>query len=113
MKRLVIAGLTLLALIAGSCVGIVERDRRARQEILDAVAKQLPVGSEEVKMTAFMTRHTVSYSLDDRMNHEYVGIVPQSWINREPASRKVFIHLRFNPNRTFKEAVVEISYTLP
>ena len=57
-------------------------DRKARKEILDMVARELPVGAPERDMEQFMRRHTSRFALDDRFHREFDGIVLQSTLDK-------------------------------
>lgn len=111
--KLLIVTLLTVGLVLASCMGVIARDRHQRGEILRTVAQELPVGADQKQIEAFLSRHTVNYSFDDWMSHEYVGSMTQTWLDRRLASRKVRVHLRVNADRTFKEAEVRVHYTLP
>jgi hypothetical protein len=110
MKFIAITLAAIVGLVLASCYGVAKRDDDTRTRLLEQVAKELPIGSDERAMQDFMRTHTVSYSLDERFNHQYSGVLPQSWLDRHLSSRKVFLRLKLSAARKFAGAEVVITY---
>jgi hypothetical protein len=77
---------------------------------LEQVAAEVPLGSDAGVMEAFMRKHAESYSVDDRFNHLYGGLLPQSRLDRILGNRKVIVELQFDSERRFKGSEVLITY---
>jgi hypothetical protein len=90
-----------------------EYDGRTRAKILQSINLELPAGANELAMEGYMRRHTASFSVDDRFNHRFEGVVEQTWLDRMLAARKVIIRLRFDHDRAYGDAEVLVTYTLP
>ena len=100
-----------LMLAPVSCRALAMHDAVTRQEMFDAVARELPKGSSLAEMRAFMERHTTRFVLDDRFKHEYGGFAPQTWLDRQLFNRQVQVNLIFDENHRFKAAEVNVIYT--
>jgi hypothetical protein len=94
----------------GMGFGLASYDQRTRERVLAQVAEDVPLGSDAAVMEAFMRKHAEAYSVDDRFNHRYAGLLPQSRLDRFLANRKVIVRLRFDTNRQFNGAEVLVAY---
>ena len=113
-RTILIALAALLALLGVAWLGVrsgmTSHDQRTRERILAQIAAEVPPGSDAGVMEAFMREHAESYSVDDRFNHQYDGLLPQSRWDRILGNRKVIIALQFDSNRRFKSSEVLITY---
>lgn len=113
-RIVLIAAAALLALVSvgwlGMRFGLASYDQRTRSRILEQVAAEVPLGSDAGVMEAFMRKHAESYSVDDRFNHLYGGLLPQSRLDRILGNRKVIVELQFDSERRFKGSEVLITY---
>ena len=85
-------------------------DQRTRERILEQVAAEVPLGSDAGTMEAFLRKHAASYSVDDKFDHLYAGVLPQSRLDRILGNRKVIIRMLFDSSGRFKSAEVLITY---
>jgi len=114
LRTILISLVALFTLIAlawmGARSGLTSHDQRTREWILEQIAAEVPLGSDAGVMEAFMRKRAESYSVDDRFNHQYDGLLPQSRLDRILGNRKVIIALRFDSNRRFIGSEVLITY---
>jgi hypothetical protein len=113
-RTILIAWAAILSLLLvawlGVRSGLTSYDQRTRERIRAQVAAEVPRGSNAGVMEAFMRKHAESYSVDDRFDHLYAGLLPQSRLDRALGNRKVIVRLRFDSNRKFKCSEVVIAY---
>ena len=86
-------------------------DAHTRKVLLREAAQELPSRASSGEMAEFMRRHTTGYSFDEKYHHEYIGIAPQTSLDRFLFDRKVQVVLKVNEDKTFLNAEVRIFYT--
>src|ERR1700678_4518602 len=92
---------------------IPEYDARTRERVLQSIALEVPIGSNDQTMQRYMQRHTVGFDFD-KYKSAFGGRVAQSWSDRNIfPSRTVIIYLKRSPSGTFSGAEVWVTYTLP
>jgi hypothetical protein len=113
-RTILIALAALCALVVVAWLGVrsylPNYDQRTRARILQQVAAEVPLGSDAGAMEAFLRKHAESYSMDDRFDHLYAGLLPQSRLDRVLGNRKVIVRLQFDSDRRFKGSEVLITY---
>jgi hypothetical protein len=104
---------TLLCVCIGVANALAYYDLRTEKKVYGLIERELPQHASMNVMDAFMKRHTGNlYSLDEKYNFEFVGMFPQTDIDRILFDRRVEIVLKIDrKTNTLQRSDVEVTYT--
>lgn len=86
-------------------------DTQTRKELMQTVARELPIGASQEQMTQFLRRHTSRFALDEQYHHVYGGFVPQTKWDSFWFGRQVQILFKLSPAGSLQETEILVFYT--